>query len=665
MTKKSLYEGLHAEDIADVPFQDIIYSPVPHLYILPYLPGIAEYAAIVRSEIIKRKGSDFIIAVDLPHGLENELIQAVKKLPRPSIIVDPLMRTIPILPSSAPVEAVRSFLEYGLDITFIDASLPITGDLSDYTNFVNLCQSFGIETVLNSPETFGIRIADIFLSSISQSSESDIQEPFVHIPETVLDNTNNKYSEAEGSVYLQTRLQYMTMQIKKLLKNGTDILLVCNSHYCAGVEYYLDKELKEIHSDYTAPTKTYSLYEEDIIRVTREVPYFAYLYELYRDHPIDRLQWIQKLFLTVDHQEMSPLKISDTISYSSRLALAKGEIYPDIQDLTRASHMIGGETYRDKVFQAASRYPPAKSLPDRLRDLIWFLLNRGEALPKEIDQDGMFFIFEKLDSGNVCQTYDFTSLIPAFILEIIFIEDKKRKVPDDCDFIFGRSISRWTRTPESRENETTFLRYILLNYPPDRNKSDSFESGKFLSGLKNGIDIRGTIRHWNSGDIYVKEFDGLESVAYIFDYRDRSVDKASENVTSSSLKINIFKRSFVNLGCDRIFFDRHYPWVGVVKTEGKHMESEVLVAFTDTDIVSSEIFHDLNNSDPLNSALKIAVEYAKKVIIFTDNAWDIRLDLSKRPNIKIYPFSKIPIPIAKKMKAIDIAFYRNDNRRDD
>ena len=150
------------------------------LCIIPYIPGYAEYAARVRDEILKRKGSDFIIAVDLPRGLESQVIEATKKLPEASVIVDRLNRGIPILPTSAPIEAVRSYLEYGTDLQFIDTSLPVIGNMDDYQLFANSCILHGIEEVLQKPEQFGIPEKDITKSWISSLADMNYTAPFVH-----------------------------------------------------------------------------------------------------------------------------------------------------------------------------------------------------------------------------------------------------------------------------------------------------------------------------------------------------------------------------------------------------------------------------------------------------------------------------------------------------
>jgi len=127
-----------------------------NLHVIPYIPGIAEYAALVREELNKRKDSDFLIAVDLPHGLESQVVTATKSLPQVSVIVDQLFRGIPIIPTSAPIEAVRSFGETGTDVRFIDTTLPVTGNLDDYRYFIDQCRLSGVGEVIKNAKSHGI-----------------------------------------------------------------------------------------------------------------------------------------------------------------------------------------------------------------------------------------------------------------------------------------------------------------------------------------------------------------------------------------------------------------------------------------------------------------------------------------------------------------------------
>ena len=91
------------------------------LITFPYVKGVAEYALRIQEKIIDLEGEDFILAVDLPDGLEKEIKNAIKKLPRISLIVDEMGRAIPIIPTDAAIEAVRSSQELGFKIRFLSS----------------------------------------------------------------------------------------------------------------------------------------------------------------------------------------------------------------------------------------------------------------------------------------------------------------------------------------------------------------------------------------------------------------------------------------------------------------------------------------------------------------------------------------------------------------
>ena len=80
--------------------------------------------------------------------------------------------------------------------------------------------------------------------------------------------------------------------------------------------------------------------------------------------------------------------------------------------------------------------------------------------------------------------------------------------------------------------------YQQCSYPPEDDKIESFNthvreqaklllgedlarSEKFTSSLKDGLDIRETLRNWHTGDLYVKEIPPargtIEIVVFLFE----------------------------------------------------------------------------------------------------------------------------------------------------
>ena len=328
------------------------------LHILPYVPGIAEYAAQVRKEILDRKDSDFTLAIDLPHGLENQVITAAKMLPKVSVIADQLFRGIPIIPTSAPIEAVRSFQESGIDMRFIDTSLPVTGNLDDYRYFTDQCRLSGVESVLKNAEYYGISPKDILRSWVEALQGENNPGGFSHLPELATDLMRSRKSDDRISAYLQTRLQYMAIQLKELLSHDIDVVLVCSASHVNGILHFLNVPLEPVDDTFVVPSRICAVSEEDILKISPEVPFFMYLYELFRDTPVEREKWISHAYCGTDRTDIPADTIRVTHQYGYNLALTDKELYPDIYNLVAAAKYCVDDNYAVRVFQKLKSYPP-------------------------------------------------------------------------------------------------------------------------------------------------------------------------------------------------------------------------------------------------------------------------------------------------------------------
>jgi hypothetical protein len=331
-----------------------------NLHVIPYIPGIAEYAALVREELIKRKDSDFLIAVDLPHGLESQVITATKSLPRVSVIVDQLFRGIPIIPTSAPIEAVRSFGETGTDVRFIDTSLPVTGNLDDYRYFIEKCRQSGVGAVIKNAELYGISPKDILRSWVDSLQSEKNVTGFCHIPHLASGLVKPWKSDDNISPYLETRLQYMSIKLQELLNTEIDVVMICSLSHKNGILHFLQEPLEPIDDSFVVPSKICSASQDDIIHISPEVPYFMYLYELFRDLPVDRQKWINTAYCGTEREKIPSDTIMQALKYSYNLALTDEDIFPDIYNLVAAAKYCVDDDFAFRLFELLRSYPPSK-----------------------------------------------------------------------------------------------------------------------------------------------------------------------------------------------------------------------------------------------------------------------------------------------------------------
>jgi len=596
--------------------------------VITYIPGYAEYASLVRDEILVRKNSDFQIAVDLPHGLESQVLGAVKKLPEVSLIVDLLMRGIPVIPTSAPIEAVRSYLEYGLDIRFIDTSLPVTGNLDEYKHFVNACYLYGIKKVLGNPENYGISPGDLMKSWVSSISDSNYSVPYLHAP-GIATYEGAQYTPEQTPSYVQSRLQFMAKSLKEMLGSGTEVLLICSSIHYSGILHYLDSDLPDVDDTIIVPSRICSVSEEDVLHLSREIPFMTYLYDLFRDTPVDRMGWLGTIYSTTESKALPAKDAYNAYRYSCKLAFTDQQFYPDIYNIVVAAKFVVDDSYGIAVFEKARSYPP----------------NKGK--------ESEFAITSVVD-------YDLQPLGEIRSLTLwgsLFGENsyRPRRWKKERERLYKSSYSQWSRTQESQKAERDFLRYITARFTSKEPSEDSFITQEYTCGLGEGFDVRETIRNWPTRTLYVKEPAMVNTACYVLDYR--VFQEIRQSLSAQlSLKGNIVAPSEEQGFLWNIFFDKYYPWIGLARSKGNHNDTSVMVAFTKLLISPDLIFSGIQKSDPLKSAVKIGLKHARNVFVFTDSSKEL-VGLNVGPDrLKILPTGIIPRSIFEKMSQFDIAY---------
>jgi len=609
----------------------------PTLRVIPYIPGYAEYAARVREEIVNRKDSDFVIAVDLPHGLESQILEATKKLPEVSVVVDRLMRGIPITPTSAPIEAVRSYLEYGLDIRFIDTSLPVIGSLDDYQLFVNSCTIHGIDDVLLNPEKYSIPTGDIVKSWICSEADKNYSAPFVHVP-SIATAQDDVFDPEKFSSYYLSRLQYMALNIREMLKEGNDILLVCSSAHAMGILHYLESEITPIDDSYIVPSRICSVSEEDMVHLTYEIPFIMYLYELYRDMPVDRMGWLRSIFSCTEYDKLMAGDAKASTLYSGKLALTEQQLYPDIYNAVAAAKYVVNDNYAIAVFDRAKSYPPNKGKVSEIS--IWDLLD---------------YNLRSLGNKKVLK-------LKRNLIENSGYRPRKWKKKEERLHRWG--YSRWTRTPESQQAERDFIRYITARFTFREPSEDQFTAEECVCGLGEGFDVRETIRNWNTKKIYYKEPVMENTACYVLDYRAFHQMRQTGS-TQVNLEGAVTNQNASGDYPGNIFYDKYYPWIGVAWSKGNHYENAILVAFSKLALPSTQIFCNVKKTQPLKTAVEEGLKHTKTVFVFTDSPHELNDVEAGSDRIKVLPTSMIPYSVFEKMSTFDIAYMRYDNKRGD
>ncbi len=558
----------------------------PNLHTLTYVPGIAEHAretnAFIRKNFSKR---NFVLAIDLPYGFEQTVLAAAKRLPVISLILDITGRGIPVIPTHAPMEAVRLYLDYGMDMHFVDSSLPVTGDVREWYRFVEMSQFVGVREVLKHPQNFGISVEELF--GIRDPDRQAEPYHFAHLAQNYR-KMITEAPEGEKNQYIDSRNRLMAHRLKRFLDSGDDVIFVCNELNAPHVTRYLSDDIDfPLDDKLVLPSLTCTISKESVHKVTHEVPYFMFLYDMYRNGEFNRFEYIKKIFLNTRTIEY-PDDIQACIQYSMKLAISEGQLYPNTYLMTMAAKDIVDDFYAGKVLKEALTYQYAPTKETDCPGIEGFLDYNLQRVPHRT------IVLKNEEERERGYT--------------------KRKKIKHYSWSW---YSRWLRNSSHYETEKKLYSYLLSNFS-FRNKKKKFRPKKFCSGLKYGIDFRATLRKSAEGrHLYVKQKEKTSKAAYIIDY----------GGTANGA----------------IFVDRLVKGIGTAQIQGDHYTLNTMVLFPVLDCEATDIFARLDTRNALQSSIDIALEHVENLIIFSDAGQNFmkRMEISPK-NYRMYPLKTIP-----------------------
>ncbi|NOY53707.1 MAG: hypothetical protein GXP58_08815 [Deltaproteobacteria bacterium] len=229
-----------------------------------------------------------------------------------------------------------------------------------------------------------------------------------------------------------------------------------------------------------------------------ELPYITYLYEKSRktltsdaNLSIDgvkellletRRRWESRYDLQEHH--LNPQVLNLYMKYVRNLTLMERRFTPDLYTLAVAAKQIGGDSFAVSLVETSRDYP-YQSQDEEGYDVIRFGMEEGEMA------DGEVVTLKNRLAGEP-KTWRTLPLKPQ-------PEVRKRTIWKQRWNPFGQCS--WT--PEDNRIESFNL------HVREQSKAligeDLARTEKFVTSVKDGIDIRETLRHWYAQEIYVKE----------------------------------------------------------------------------------------------------------------------------------------------------------------
>jgi hypothetical protein len=430
----------------------------------PVVPGRLEFAWRLRRYLLERRPS--VVAVELPSSLEGLYRKALERLPQMSVILIPeddldgheaRATYIPVEPADPFVEAMRTALELGAEIVFLE---PPRHDKPHFGD--------------SYPEPYAVEIIG-----------------------------PRAYIEAYR-VYPQPRSPELDSHAAAMawkLQGGDPLGAICAVVSLNTLDPLLDA--MEVPQDPPPAPRTRlfqraelcNLHPDCLAEVTSEAPYYQELYESNRveglaEFRFDRPRW--QLQLLREAEKEYAINTGETMQAWQRITLAKfsrnlatldGHLIPSIYDLTLAARSIVDDNYAYEVWQIANRFGeqqtevPGMETLNLSGDEVWLrtrklrIRRRLPRMKQRLMPSGLKARKRETFKGEWARQTDGQSIC-SYPPEDLVIEN------------YGRFLKRCAKSKLSEERARV---------------------EPFLSSTLDGIDLRETIRNWQAGKLYVRE----------------------------------------------------------------------------------------------------------------------------------------------------------------
>ena len=441
----------------------------------PVVPGRLEFAIEVRQAILRQRPRT--IALELPATLQTAWMRAVARLPEMSLIFYPDETLgsdqaiyVPIEPADPFTEAIRTGLEIGAEIVFVDPDAGQRPHLKDAYPDPYAVRHVGLERYIEAyrvyPQPRSPEISRHAAGIAWKLQGTDpLADVLVVVSLNLLDPLLDAMEEPQAQPLARTRRE--------------------------GIELF-------------------NPHPESLAEIAIEYPQLQWRYEDFRRlatdwHLIDRRHAQLAVFREAEKQyeastgeQIAHWQRRLLARYTRNLALAANELSAGLFDLAVAARAVADDNYAWEVWEAAGRYPPQNAASDLVTlrvsgEEVWMDTRRirlRRRLPNPKQRLRPFGLkprkkekfpgewASQLNGAGIC----------SYPPEDLVIED------------YGRFLKKKGKSILSEER-------VLVE--------------PFTTSILDGIDLRETIRKWYEGRIYVRQFQKIRgevgAVVVIFD----------------------------------------------------------------------------------------------------------------------------------------------------
>lgn len=447
--------------------------------VVPVVHGSMDFAMEIRRILLSGRWD--CLAVPLPPSFQPAVEEGVRGLPIVRVAAaeeptdPPCWTYVPIDPCQPVIMALRVAAQEYIPAEFIDLETDVFED-----------------DAVPSPDPYALKTVPLekFCSAL--------------IP---------AHPRPEPGGQTAARIAHMATALRKLTLKYARILCLCQlDHWVWLREAYAwgSGESKADEPSF-APVRLEPVAEKSLIFVLGELPYITYLHEKARRELLPdqnlsvdgvkqllletRDEWLRKFEPLTNWA--APQRLDSLIRYIRNLTLMGGRLTPDLYTLVVAAKQVVGDSFAISLVETAKQYPY-----------------------QHIAEKGAVFGVDQFRFGDGAGGYAKNRLegVPlewrAIPLKRVPEQEKQKKWKQKWN---PSGICSWPPEDKRIESLNTHIRDAARALIGE----GLAVSEKFTSSIKDGLDIRETVRNWHTGDLYVKELPpsrgSIDTVVVLFD----------------------------------------------------------------------------------------------------------------------------------------------------
>jgi len=308
------------------------------------------------------------------------------------------------------------------------------------------------------------------------------------------------------------RVSMMARQLQRLAKKHKKLLMICSLMEWPWLRQAYQQEWSLTQHDRVADTEIFQVSPATLTFVLGELPFITGLYERARQDIEDddnlSIDGVKEMLLVARERyredlgkrarKITPHLLRIYLKYVRNLSLMERRLTPDLYTLIQAAAQIMGDQFAQDLAEVSADYP--------------YIENMG------LEEFDMGIAEGKFSDGEIFQMHN---RLPGsdIVWRTLKLKPKHEKMDFDKSQMNWNSMTQCSWPPEDKAVEN--FRNCVTERAMSLLGQDLSRSEKFTSSVKDGLDIRETLRNWHTGELYVKvippSIGQLDSVLMFFD----------------------------------------------------------------------------------------------------------------------------------------------------